>query len=123
MSTQQINPAHESLVECVVNAIGKRSFLKIVNKLFGETATNKRKVRTKREIPADMCCMARVKGEKTGIKAGKYVLYDSIRCDRRIIDNSLCAIHLNQQEKKGELVYGLYSEELTDEQKKVFGDV
>ena len=121
MADQQINPAHESLVTCVVDAIGKRSFLKIVNKLFGETT--QRKARTKREVPADMCCMARIKGDKTGIKAGKYVLYDSKQCDRKILKDELCAIHSNHITKKGNLLYGKFNEALTDEQKKVFGDV
>jgi len=118
MSDKENYTPEESLVDCVVRTLGKKVFLKAVEKVCG----SQRKPRTKRDVPADLQCCARTRGEKTGIKVGKYSLYYVGRCDRRIISDSLCAIHTNER-KKGALKLGLYDAPLTEDQKKVFGDV
>jgi hypothetical protein len=110
----------EILVNASVKTVGKREFLKAVEKVLG----NKREkdLRIKTEVPSDEKCLARVKGERTGIKVGRHVLFDSGRCDRKGLDK-LCVIHANQMTKFGELPYGLYNEPITDELKKVFGEI
>lgn len=118
MSDKSNYTPEESLVDCVVRTLGKKVFLKAVEKICG----SQRKPRTKRDVPADLQCCARTRGEKTGIKVGKYSLYDLARCDRRMVSDSLCAIHRNES-KKGALKLGLYDAPLTEDQKKVFGDV
>jgi len=109
----------EVLVNSAVKTVGKREFLKTVEKLYGK----KEKERVKADVPADEKCLARMKGERTGVKVGRYVLFDAIRCDRKEVANNLCAIHLNQVVKFGELPLGLYADPITDELKKVFGEI
>jgi len=109
----------EVLVNSAVKTVGKREFLKTVEKLFGK----KEKERVKTDVPAEDKCVARMKGERTGVKVGRYVLFDAVRCDRKGVDSSLCAIHANQVTKFGELPLGLYADPITDELKKVFGEI
>ena len=81
-----------------------------------------RKPRTKHEVPAEEQCVARVKGVRTGIKIGRFVLFESSRCDRKQVDvgSHLCAIHTNQVKKMQALPFGIASEPLTEEQAKTF---
>jgi hypothetical protein len=115
--------AAESLVECVIKSLGKKVFLKAVEKVCGNLKGSKRKTRSKHTIPAEHQCCARIRGERTGIKAGKFVLYDNVKCARKLESQLLCAIHENELKKKGQLKYGIFGESLTELQKKVFGDV
>jgi hypothetical protein len=112
----------EILINSAVKTVGKREFLKTVEKLFEHKKLEK-EVRAKTHVPADEKCVARMKGERTGIKVGRYVLFDAVRCDRKGIDSSLCAIHANQVSKFGELPLGLYNDPITEELKKVFGEI
>jgi hypothetical protein len=112
----------EVLVNASVKTVGKREFLKAVEKVLG----NKREkdLRIKTEVPSDEKCLARVKGERTGIKVGRHVLFDTGRCERKgVSSNNLCVIHANQMAKFGYLPLGLYNEPVTDELKKVFGEI
>lgn len=111
----------EVLVNASVKTVGKREFLKAVEKVLG----NKREkdLRIKTEVPSDEKCLARVKGERTGIKVGRHVLFDTGRCDRKGVENKLCVIHGNQMTKFGYLPLGLYNEPVTEELKKVFGEI
>lgn len=122
MSENKNSVAAEVLVNASIKTVGKREFLKAVEKVLGNKKSEK-DVRQKTEVPSDEKCIARVKGERTGIKVGRHVLFDSLCCDRKGLDNKLCAIHLNQMTKFGELPYGLYNEPITDELKKVFGEI
>jgi len=110
------------LINSAVKTVGKREFLKTVEKLFGKKESDK-EIRVKADVPADEKCEARMKGERTGIKVGRYVLFDAVRCQRKGVDSNLCAIHANQVGKFGELPLGLYKEPITDELKKVFGEI
>lgn len=112
----------EILVNSAVKTVGKREFLKTVEKLFGKKECEK-EVRIKTDVPADEKCEARMKGERTGIKVGRYVLFDAVRCSRKGVDSHLCAIHSNQVTKFGELPLGLFKDPITDELKKVFGEI
>jgi len=123
MSDNTKYTAAESLVECVIKSLGKKAFLKAVEKVCGDLKGSRRKTRTKHSVPAELQCCARIRGERTGIKAGKFVLYDNVKCARKLESQRLCAIHQNEITKKGELKYGIFGECLTELQKKVFGDV
>ena len=112
----------EILVASAVKTVGKREFLKTVEKVFGKKESEK-EVRVKMDVPADEKCEARMKGERTGIKVGRYVLFDAVRCGRKEVDSHLCAIHSNQVTKFGELPLGLFKDPITDELKKVFGEI
>ena len=110
----------ETLVQFVVKSVGKREFLKTVEKLFPKTTKAKLE-----QIPVrpDVQCDARVKGERTGIKAGRHVLFDAQRCPRARSEGSrLCCIHENQV-KKEKFHLGYVNAPLTDAQKKVFGEL
>ena len=93
-----------------------------MEKLFEHKKIEK-EVRTKADVPSDEKCLARMKGDRTGIKVGRYVLFDAVRCDRKGVDSHLCAIHSNQVTKFGELPLGLFNEPISDELKKVFGEI
>ena len=110
----------EVLVNASVKTVGKREFLKAVEKVLG----NKREkdLRIKTEVPSDEKCLARIKGERIGIKVGRHVLFDTGRCERKGGDK-LCVIHANQMAKFGYLPLGLYNEPVTEELKKVFGEI
>jgi len=119
LDTQQT--AADVLVMSAIKTVGKREFLKSVKKIFGSKQHASRQV--KDSVAVEEQCEARVKGERTGIKAGRYVLFDAGRCSRHQVENKLCAIHRNQVTKFGDLSLGRVQEVLTDAQKKVFGDI
>lgn len=115
----------EILIASVIKSVGKRVFLKTVEQMTKHQEKSAPTVqRVKQAVPAECMCVARKKGERTGIKAGKHVLYDAVRCERKGVDSEthLCAIHTNMM-KKGSLPFGLYSDPLTEEAKKVFGEI
>jgi hypothetical protein len=110
----------EILIASAVKTVGKRAFLKAVEKMYKTES----RVKGKSSVPAELQCLARKKGDRTGIKAGKHVLYDAVRCPRKELDDShLCAVHTNMVKRTGSLPYGLYTEPLTEENKKVFGEI
>jgi len=122
----------EILIASVIKSIGKRQFLKEAEKVSltaGKSNANANgnanaNPRVKLPVPAEIQCIARKKGDKTGIKAGKHVLYDSIRCPRKeSSDTHLCVVHTNTVARKGSLLYGVHSEPLTEDCKKVFGEL
>ena len=76
------------LIASVVKSIGKRDFLKTVEKMYTNRNQSPLKPRVKVSVPADSQCLARKKGDRTGIKAGKHVLYDAVRCGRREVDDT-----------------------------------
>lgn len=132
MSDNNTNTPAEILISSAVRTVGKREFLKTVASMFhlsvggSANATAKqakeRKPRTKQEVPAELQCVARIKGARTGIKIGRFVLFESARCDRKEVDGSshLCAIHTNQVKKFSALPFGIASDPLTEEQTKTF---
>ncbi len=103
-------------LEAALRAVGKRELMKSFEKLFP-----KEKVREK--TPVQNPCEARVKGERTGIKVGRYVLFDAQQCSRETREGRVCAVHGNQIRKFGTLPLGYYPDPLTEEQKKVFGEL
>ncbi len=128
MSDNQVKTPAEILISSAVQSVGKREFLKTVALLFGVGAKQvkpvptQRKPRVKQVVPAEQQCVARVKGARTGIKIGRFVLFESQRCDRKEVDGSshLCAIHTNQVKKLNNLPFGIATEPLTEEQAKTF---
>ena len=130
MSDNTVKTPAEILISSAVHTVGKREFLKTVASMFhlsangGTTAkqVKERKPRTKQAVPVEQQCVARVKGARTGIKIGRFVLFESARCDRKEVDGStkLCAIHMNQVKKFSSLPFGIASEPLTEEQTKTF---
>ena len=110
----------EILILSAVKTVGKRDFLKNVERLFKMQVKEKRQ---KIAVDDSQQCVARVKGDRTGIKVGRYVLFDSVRCNRCQVDDGMCAIHKNQVTKFGALNYGKFTDPLTDELKNVFGDI
>ena len=102
----------EILIQSVIKSVGKREFLKTVDKMFGQT----KKEKQKKEVKQEYQCQARVKGERTGVKVGRHVLFESARCDRKEIssDTHLCKIHSKR------LHHGLFTQPLTEEQQKTF---
>jgi len=126
MSSDNTSTPAEILVLAAVKSVGKREFLKTVENLFNtRKPLAEKQERKKSEVPADKQCSARVKGDRTGLKVGRYVMFEPVRCSRHEAssDTHLCPIHTNQVTKFGSLAYGKVSEELTDEQKKVFGEL
>jgi hypothetical protein len=123
MSTTEFSAPADVLINAAVKMVGKREFLKAVEKLYGITKSTVEKVRNKSEVPVEEQCVARTKGDRTGMKVGRYVLFDNLRCSRGQVSDSLCAIHCNQVTKFGTLPLGKASEPLTDELKKVFGEI
>ena len=123
MGDNQNSSTAELLVNAAVKSVGKREFLKTIEKMYGIKKNSSEKVRHKSSVPADSRCVARVKGDRTGMKVGRYVLFDNVRCDRKAIHDELCAIHTNQMEKFGALHYGRFDEPITDELQKVFGEL
>lgn len=113
----------ELLVNAAVKSVGKREFLKTIEKIFGIKKNTNEKVRHKSSVPADSRCVARMKGDRTGMKVGRYVLFDNVRCERKGINGELCAIHTNQMEKFGALHYGRFDEPITEELEKIFGEL
>ena len=123
MSDNNNSSTAELLVCAAVKSVGKREFFKTVEKLYGIKKVVVDKVRHKSHVPADSRCVARMKGDRTGMKVGRYVLFDNVRCDRKgINEQHLCAIHTNKVEKFGALPCGKFTDPITDELKKVFGE-
>jgi hypothetical protein len=126
MSSENTSTPAEILILSAVKSVGKREFLKTVDLLFNaRKPVGEKQERKKSEVPADKQCAARVKGDRTGLKAGRHVLFEATRCARHELasDNHLCPIHTNQTKKFGSLAYGKVDEALTDAQKKVFGEL
>ena len=125
MSNNPLQSPAEVLIMSAVKTVGKREFLKTVERLF-ETK-NKSPVgrRVKSEVAAEEQCVARVKGDRTGLKVGRFVIFDAKRCPRHEVsaESHLCAIHTNQIVKLGELPLGTHTSPLTESVKKVFGDI
>jgi hypothetical protein len=123
MSNNETGSPAEILILSAVKTVGKREFLKTVDRLFKTSEVKERRKKT--QVADGTQCIARVKGERTGLKVGRYVLFDSCRCPRAEVGSGsqVCAIHKNQYDKFGELKYGLYNAALTEAQKKVFGDI
>ena len=125
MSNNSSQSPAEVLIMSAVKTVGKREFLKTVERIF---QTNQRPIQAKRqktEVAAEEQCLARVKGDRTGIKVGRLVLFDAKRCPRHEVstESHLCAIHTNQVAKLGELPFGNHNSPLTDDMKKVFGEL
>ena len=115
------NSVAETLVLSAIKTVGKREFLKTVDRLFAKSKDlSKGSVKEAKAI--EVQCKARVKGARTGIKLGRHVLFDAMQCPREVSKDGLCCIHNNRLEKFGGLSFGLYSEPLTEEQSKVFGE-
>jgi hypothetical protein len=116
-----LTPA-EVLISSAVRSVGKREFLKTVEKMFGVNQAKTTKLRQKQAVAAEHQCGARVKGLRTGIKIGRFVLFEQARCPRREVDAAthLCPIHTNQVKKLGALPLGMHSEPLTEEQQRTF---
>jgi hypothetical protein len=114
------------LVDFVLQSVGKRQFLKVIEEMFGLSASTAqvKKERKKSEVTAGEQCVARVKGVRTGLKVGRHVLFEAQRCEKREKDSSnhLCAVHTNQVAKFGQTLFGLSTSPLTDDQRKVFVD-
>jgi hypothetical protein len=116
----------EILIASVIKSVGKRVFLKTVEQMCKhQEKSSPAGQRVKEAVPANCMCVARKKGDRTGIKAGKHVLYDAVRCERREVDSEthLCAVHTNMVARKGALPFGRHDDSLTEETKKVFGEL
>jgi len=117
------------LIMSAVKTVGKREFLRTVEKLYGSVESKVKakafKIQNKATVPSTEQCVARVKGDRTGIKVGRFVLFDAQRCGRHEIsqDSHLCPIHTNQVSKFGELSLGTVDAPLSESQKKVFGEI
>jgi hypothetical protein len=115
----------EILIHSAVKTVGKREFLKGVEKIFGkgevQQSTNRKK-RELHEVKEEEQCCARVKGPRTGIKIGRFVLFEQARCTRKQIDGTthLCSICTNRVKKFGSLPYGRLADPLTEEERKTF---
>ena len=127
MSNNESATVAETLIMSAVKTVGKREFLRTVERLFGsgEAKAPELKMRKKTQVHSAEQCVARVKGERTGMKVGRFVLFDAQRCERQQIsaDSHLCPIHTNQVKKFGELSLGTVDAALTENQKKVFGEI
>jgi hypothetical protein len=128
-NTPETNTITDILIQSAVKTVGKREFLKGVERAFGTNQTNnsasstsQRKKREVHEVKQDEQCCARVKGPRTGIKIGRYVLFEQARCSRKQIDGTtnLCSICSNRVKKFGSLPYGRASDPLTEEMRKTF---
>ncbi len=122
MSNESVKTPAEILIELAVRSVGKREFLKTVERLFKTNSSKSHEKRVKTPAAVENPCVARVKGPRTGLKFGRHVMFESARCCRNEIDaqTHLCAIHTNQVRKFGGLAHGIASEPLTEEQGKVF---
>lgn len=115
----------EVLIKSVVKTVGKREFLKTVERLYQTTHKAASSDRQKTEVSAEEQCVARIKGDRTGLKVGRFVMFDARRCPRHEIstETHLCAIHTNQVAKFGELPFHTHDSPLTEDLKKVFGEL
>ena len=125
MSNNANQTPAEILITSAVKTVGKRDFLRTVERLFNLNGAKISKQRQKTVVLEDKQCCARVKGDRTGMKVGRYVLFDAKRCPRSEVssDTHMCVIHSNHQVKHGELPLGKFSQPLTEDQKKVFGEL
>ena len=64
MSANENLSASELLVNATVKLVGKREFLKTVEKLYGIKKSVVEKPRNKMDVPAGEQCLARCKGER-----------------------------------------------------------
>lgn len=122
MSNNTSQTPAEVLITSAVKTVGKRDFLRTVNRLFG--LDKDKKVRQKSEVSIENLCEARVKGDRTGLKVGRYVLFEPLRCNRREASTHthLCPIHTNQVSKFGKLSLGRISDPI-DDYKNIFGEL
>jgi hypothetical protein len=119
-SDSSITPA-EILIQSVMKTIGKREFLKTVERLFPTKASKVRKAYVRREAPTEENqCVARVKGERTG-KNGRRVQYLEAQCARHKFQEDLCKVHHNQVNKFGALPFGSVTEPLDKDLEGIFG--
>jgi hypothetical protein len=125
MSNNANQTPAEILITSAVKTVGKRDFLRTVERLFHMGSAKVSKQRNKSVVLEGEQCCARIKGDRTGMKVGRYVLFDSKRCTRPEVssDSHLCVIHSNHLVKYGVLPLGKFAESLTEEQKKVFGEL
>lgn len=123
MSKNESDNTNELIINAIVKMVGKREFLKTVEKLYGFKKVPVDKVKNKSEVPAESRCVARTKGDRTGMKVGRYVIFDNTRCTREQVSDGVCAVHYNQVTKFGELPLGKFTEPITEELKKVFGEI
>ena len=124
MSNNTHQTPAEILITSAVKTVGKREFLRTVERLFSVGSEKVVKHRNKTVVLEDKQCCARVKGDRTGMKVGRYVLFDAKRCPRsEVSDTHLCVIHGNHLIKHGELPLGKFSDPLTEDLKKVFGEL
>ena len=125
MSNNSSQSPAEVLIMSAVKTVGKREFLKTVERLFQTTQKPTPAERQKTEVSVEEQCLARVKGDRTGLKVGRFVLFDAKRCSRHEVntESHLCAIHTNQVTKFGALPFGAHDSPLTDDMKKVFGEL
>ena len=121
MSTDLVPTPAEILIQSVMKTIGKREFLKTVERLFPTKATKARKAYVRREAPSqDNQCVARMKGERTG-KIGRRVQYTAEQCPRHKDEDGLCKVHHNQMQKFGALTFGSVIEPIDEELEAIFG--
>jgi len=122
MSNNNSQTPAEVLIMSAVKTVGKRNFLRTVNRLFD--LGKDKKVRQKSEVSIENQCEARVKGDRTGVKVGRYVLFEPLRCDRREISTRthLCHIHSNQIVKFSKLCLGRINDPI-DDYKNIFGEL
>jgi hypothetical protein len=123
MSDNTIQTPAEILINSAIKTVGKREFLKTVERIYDVSFGKvKQTPKVKASISQETQCEARVKGERTGMKIGRFVLFESQRCPRGEVDSSthLCAIHTNQVNKLGGLPFGRSAEELNDNLRKTF---
>jgi len=125
MSNNSSQSPAEVLIMSAVKTVGKREFLKTVERLFETKQKSVSAPREKFAVSAEEQCVARVKGDRTGLKVGRYVLFDAKRCCRHEVstESHLCAIHTNQVTKMGSLPLGTHDSALTEDMKKVFGEL
>ena len=121
MSRDSVPTPAEILIQSVMKTIGKREFLKTVERLFPTKAAKARKAYVRREAPTEEDqCVARVKGERTG-KNGRRVQYRSAQCPRHKHEDGLCKVHHNQMQKFGSLSFGSVIEPLDQDLEAIFG--
>jgi hypothetical protein len=121
MSADTVATPAEILIQSVMKTIGKREFLKTVERLFPTKASKARKAYVRREAPSqENQCVARVKGDRTG-KDGRRVQYTAGQCPRHKHEGGLCKVHHNQMAKFGALTFGSVVEPLDEELEAIFG--
>lgn len=138
MSDTSENTTAHVLIESAVRSVGKREFLKTIEKMFGLSRTKSkvvsdqpkkrgpkpgsvRKPRVIEEVSSENRCCARVKGDIVNVIGNRH-LYASEQCTRSRLDaeGGLCAIHRNQVGKFGDLPDGRVNTPLTEQQQKKF---